>query len=40
MSNCKSCKYYKIIRSKVLNRPVPACCLPKGTKSKCMFARK
>lgn len=43
MSNhnkCSKCKYYEVIHSKIINRPVPACCLPKEAKGKCMFVRK
>ena len=39
-SKCLNCKYYEVIYSKILNKPVPACNLPKDTKGKCMFARK
>ena len=39
-NKCSKCKYYEIIHSKILNRPVPACNLSKDAKGKCMFARK
>ncbi len=39
-NKCSKCKNYEIVHSKILNRPVPACNLPKEAKGKCVFVRK